>query len=716
MKMKKKVLTTSLAASLIVGSVASLPVYAADSLPDTENITKAYSTLKAAFDKLTTTEKELLADAKTEIAKLEDVELINPIFDVIQAKIQADIEAEINPYDYEYINNKAKLFELVKTLAASSLEANYSTLLEIYANEDYRAIINELFILGEQEGLTTGDLEIIAGLFNNIEDAVKDEIEDKLTSASISDLKDIVPELQAIIVSKLLASETKPAAALKKINIKVNDIYDAKANIENALIEFNEKFGTIDQVLAKAYLSTLTYSSGGNNNNPGWGGGGIPADTSPKGPDAAKAAEAIGAVIDGLDSILADKSAGLVKAVAAVQEAFNQAAVIDLSKTVTITNGKAVPTLDANKLGDIFKTVKEIADAANAKLKEIAPEAASIKVIATLDLGEVAATEVEFPLTKEVLAKAKENGIEALGLKVNGVVLTIDLDQLGEDAVINIKELDDQVLPSANLTVASDVYEFSFVVDGRAKDSFTKPVEVRLPVSVSGFDQELLVFTKVDGDDLIFKGGKYDTDKKTFIVANKYFSTYTVLENNVSFSDIASVKDWAGRQITVAAAKGIIDGRAEGQYVPNDSVTRAEFAKLIVKAFGLENESATESFTDVAANAWYQPYVAAAAEAGLIEGRADGIFAPDATITRAELATIASRALAKVKSYKAVEETDAALAIFVDAADIHATLQDGVAFAAEQGLVVGEEGSRFNPNNPTTRAQAAVIIYRLLNK
>jgi hypothetical protein len=266
------------------------------------------------------------------------------------------------------------------------------------------------------------------------------------------------------------------------------------------------------------------------------------------------------------------------------------------------------------------------------------------------------------------------------------------------------------------LAAASDVYSFTFEVDGKAATTFTKPVEIRLPITASGLDQELLSFTKIDGSNLISKGGKYDAAKKLFVVTNKSFSTYAVLENKISFNDIAGVKDWAGRQIAVAAAKGIIDGREEGAFVPAGNVTRAEFAKLIVKTFGLESTTAKEAFTDVNVGDWYQPYVAAAAEAGLIDGRAEGIFAPNETITRAELATIASRALTKVKSYKAVEAVDTALAAFTDANEVNTSLKAGVAFAAEQALVVGQDAGKFNPNAATTRAEAAVVIYRLLNK
>lgn len=714
MKMKKKVLTSTLATSLVVSSLTGIPAYAA-SLPTDSEFTQAYATFQKAFAKLTQEDKDLLKAARDVIASdaFDDTSLANPIFTKVKAKAEAEPEI-----DFKYVNDKEKLFSLVKVFAESALTADESSIIKIYTDPSYRELISELFQLGGQDPLESGDLKDVAGLFNDIEEAVKAEILKTLKSANITDLKakTVQDAVQTAAVKAFNANNSKTVKALKGINITADDLIQTKSLLEKKLVSYNTDkfdFGKIDVVLATAYLSTLDYPT---TNAPGGFGPGGFVSTEAKGPDI-KAAEAdIAKVTATLADILKDKSVGEAKATEAVQEALFQAAVINLSGAVKTKDGKAVVTLDASKLGDIFKTLKGLADTANKALKGAAPNATPVKPVAVLDLGAVTAKQVEFPLAKEVLAAAKTNGIELLGLKVNGVVLAADLDQLGAAATVNINQLEKTAIPASSLTSASEVFEFSFTVDGSAKGTFDKPIEVRLPVAISGLDQELLAFTKIDGNNLIFKGGKYDTNKKTFLVANKSFSSYTVLENKVSFTDIAGVKDWAGRQISVAAAKGIIDGRAEGQFVPNASVTRAEFAKLVVTALGLESATAKESFTDVDAKSWYQPYVAAAAEAGLINGRAEGIFAPEATITRAELATIAARALEKVKSYKPVAQTDAALAVFKDAADVHATLKSGVAFATEQGLVVGQDEALFNPNASTTRAEAAVVIYRLFNK
>ena len=702
MKLKKKAITTTLAASLVVGSLAGVPVYAA-SVPSevTNTLNKIYANLKEE-------EVKVISDARDAVRNLEatkeNLALIDPIWEIVHDKDLAK-----NPNGT--ITQK-ELFTLIQAFAID-YDKEFSGLDALMADEFLKNIAEKLYNIAGGNFDENDDVADAVRFGKELQTKALAEI---AKTTSIDDILNAKERVKTAIKAVLDGSETRIAGILKDIGITSDAILSTKANLEKEAAKKVTGADQIDRYLAVAYLKVLTdQKPNPETPTPGGGGGGGPSDA-PKGPDKTAATAALNDAAKDLAKLLEDKSAGLAKAVAAIQEALAQAATIDVSAAVKITDGKAALTLNASQLGDIFKTVKELADLANKNLKAAAVDAPSVKVIATLDLGTVKADAVNIALVKDVLAKAKESGVQALAIKVNGVVLALDVDQLGAAAAININKLAASALPSTALAAASDVYSFTFEVDGKAATTFTKPVEIRLPITATGLDQELLSFTKIDGSNLIFKGGKYDATKKLFIVANKTFSAYAVLENKISFNDIARVKDWAGRQIAVAAAKGIIDGREEGAFVPAGNVTRAEFAKLIVKTFGLENSTAKESFTDVNVGDWYQPYVAAAAEAGLIDGRAEGIFAPNETITRAELATIASRALTKVKSYKAVEAVDTALAAFADANEVNTSLKSGVAFAAEQALVVGQDAGKFNPNAATTRAEAAVVIYRLLNK
>ncbi len=190
-------------------------------------------------------------------------------------------------------------------------------------------------------------------------------------------------------------------------------------------------------------------------------------------------------------------------------------------------------------------------------------------------------------------------------------------------------------------------------------------------------------------------------------------AVYAVVENKVEFSDLAKVK-WAEASIQGIAAKGIMTGVAAGKFDPSRSVTRAEIAKMIVRAFNLEGTSADIAFKDVKATDWFAPYVAAAVASGITNGRSSDSFAPNAPVSRQELAVMVTRAMQAAGGYPALTNPDAALAAYKDQAAVAASLRPGVALAAQLGIV-GSDGV-LQPANPASRAEAAVILYRTLKQ
>lgn len=385
--------------------------------------------------------------------------------------------------------------------------------------------------------------------------------------------------------------------------------------------------------------------------------------------------------------------------------------------TTPVTNPTATPGLyDVSKLVTIVgdKATLKLADADVLKAFDalVAANAGKTGLTLTLNLGTVNAATVEVPLSKAIIEAAKAKGVANIAITFNGLTVTIPVGQFSEAITLTASTIADSTVTSiSSLKLASSVYEFDLTVGGVATTTFQQPITIKLPLkNATGLDKELLSVAKVVYGALQFQGGVVDGD---YIVEPRdTFSSYAVVENKVSFKDIASVQAWAGRQIAVVAAKGAIEGVGNGNFAPKSNVTRAEFAKMLIRALNLENNSAKQSFGDVSSTSWYAPYVAVAAEKGIITGRSAAKFDPNATITRAEMATMISRA---IKSINPKATTSAsALSKFSDAAKISASLRDGVAFAASNNLVIGNAG-KFNPNNTATRAEAAVIIYRTIN-
>ncbi|WP_127539572.1 S-layer homology domain-containing protein [Paenibacillus illinoisensis] len=112
--------------------------------------------------------------------------------------------------------------------------------------------------------------------------------------------------------------------------------------------------------------------------------------------------------------------------------------------------------------------------------------------------------------------------------------------------------------------------------------------------------------------------------------------------NAVTFQDAAS--HWASKDILTAAKIGIIKGYPDGRFKPDASITRAEFSTLLVKAFALRSGSGTFELRDIQ-NSWARDSIEILASNGVINGYSDGTFHADYKITRAEMAAMISKIL-----------------------------------------------------------------------
>ena len=110
------------------------------------------------------------------------------------------------------------------------------------------------------------------------------------------------------------------------------------------------------------------------------------------------------------------------------------------------------------------------------------------------------------------------------------------------------------------------------------------------------------------------------------------------------YSDVKK-GDWYYAAVSTLSNMGILNGYNDGTFRPNNTITRAEFAKIAVCFYDYRNIQATNNFVDVKDGAWYENYVAIAAEIGLIEGYSNHTFRPNNSITRAETCTIVNRML-----------------------------------------------------------------------
>jgi len=187
-------------------------------------------------------------------------------------------------------------------------------------------------------------------------------------------------------------------------------------------------------------------------------------------------------------------------------------------------------------------------------------------------------------------------------------------------------------------------------------------------------------------------------------------SQYVVAHAEVSFDDIGNVL-WAKESIEALAARSIVRGIGGGNFNPNGYVTRAEFIKMLMEAFDLIDENARCEFIDVKEGAWYYSAIASAWKLGIVKGKDDFSFGVNDRISREDMAVMVYRTAMLVK----IRFEGKGKAEFADKAQIAPYAVDAIETMYRAGIISGIGEGLFAPKDGATRAQAAVIIYKLLN-
>lgn len=186
----------------------------------------------------------------------------------------------------------------------------------------------------------------------------------------------------------------------------------------------------------------------------------------------------------------------------------------------------------------------------------------------------------------------------------------------------------------------------------------------------------------------------------------------TSVENTVNkiFDDLNGF-EWAEESINALYENGVVCGKSEGVFAPNDYVTREEFVKMIISAMNTELKNdvfGAARFEDVG-DEWYQPYIYTALSEGIVTGYGENIFGVGREISREDMAVIAYRAY-RNKSGAASEN---GTPVFGDTGDISDYALEAVYGLSKLGVMNGDENGSFMPQKFTTRAEAAKVIYVL---
>ncbi|WP_058485474.1 S-layer homology domain-containing protein [Defluviitalea phaphyphila] len=316
-----------------------------------------------------------------------------------------------------------------------------------------------------------------------------------------------------------------------------------------------------------------------------------------------------------------------------------------------------------------------------------------------------------------LMEKLFEKEVDKIVVQADKVILNIDTKDLTEDVkeksiTLNIEEIDVSNLKENEKAL---IPEEVSLIDLNIKTDENDVINLKNPITISiNYDEyidkkdDLTVFQLKDDGTIENMGGVYnDNDEKITFITNN-FGKYFIKENNKTFNDLNEVKE-AKDKIEALASKGIINGRTEDTFDPNANITRAEVATLIVRMLKYTSKDMEMPFEDVKEDKWYYDTIKLAYENDIINGKDEKTFDPKGNITKQEVIKIVENILLN-EGYKPIKEEEI---IKEEYKNIPDWAKSSVAMAEREGVLDTSNYETINQN--ATRAEVAIILYNLYN-
>ncbi|HHV19190.1 MAG TPA: S-layer homology domain-containing protein, partial [Thermoanaerobacterales bacterium] len=380
------------------------------------------------------------------------------------------------------------------------------------------------------------------------------------------------------------------------------------------------------------------------------------------------------------------------------------------SAKVTVTDGKTVVSFDDTTVSDILKLLEDAQKKADDK-----------PLVLTFDFSTIGKVEdnVEVNLPANLIAQAFE--AEApITVTLKSIIIDIPVSAMNLDDAKDFNINAQTVEPNEalegisgldNMKTVGNAQEITITIDGKAAN-LNKKITIKFNIKgiTTNIDKLGVYFVDTENGTLVFVGGKVDRATGTIKAELPHLSTYALLEYDKTFADIRY--HWAKNFIESMASKHILDGKAQDKFAPEDSMTRAEFAKVIVQTLNLDIKTYRGIFEDISTGDWFADYVQTAFDNNLIQGKVAGkLFDPNGRITRQEMMTIIGRAMGE----KAIRDANSILGYYKDADKVADFAKDFVALLIEKQLVGGYPDMTLRPEASISRAEAAKIIYGFYN-
>ena len=183
---------------------------------------------------------------------------------------------------------------------------------------------------------------------------------------------------------------------------------------------------------------------------------------------------------------------------------------------------------------------------------------------------------------------------------------------------------------------------------------------------------------------------------------------YTSGVEEKKFSDLPE-GHWAYYDIYELKEKGAISGVTEDTFNPDGNITREQFLKILINAFGIQKQNLNIEFKDVRKNAWYEEFVKTGVASGIVKGQSADKFGVGANVSRQDVCLM----LARVMS---LDTENAKTMTFADTDNIAGYAKGAVSKLVESSIISGFSDNTFRGSEPCTRAQASRIILNALKQ
>ncbi|MCL1835749.1 MAG: S-layer homology domain-containing protein [Oscillospiraceae bacterium] len=260
-----------------------------------------------------------------------------------------------------------------------------------------------------------------------------------------------------------------------------------------------------------------------------------------------------------------------------------------------------------------------------------------------------------------------------------------------------------------------DAAPFANRTTGAYVITFNKPVSEKIKLSLAPIDGEPQYQAIFDGKGEAV-GGKYNPATNKLDAKISESGAYAVADNPKDFADISLKPAQMQEAITVLASKGIINGKNSTEFDPDSAITRAEIAAIIIRALARLDNDADGGFDDVCSEDWFCGAVGSAKRHGIVNGTSGTTFSPQRTIRKDQIIAIAARVLRAEMKYSDAANMYAILSSYTDATAIAPWGLADIALATREGLVEQRDDGAFDGAAAMTRGDAAVVVYRLYLK